>query len=292
MPDSSRTVLRYYLYRATAGPGFTYPIYTLFLLLNGLSFTEIGLIATIQSIIVVAGEVPTGYVGDRIGRRNSLFVAAVLFFVSNAGYLVAKDFWGFMFVFGTLSFGHTFVSGSGSAWLYDTLKEHDMENEFTRVSGRAGAINKWVMAVTMIAGGLLYVVDPFYPFIAAVAFSVLNIAFCAFLPKNAAYDDERESESDDERLTIVDALPVVRNRLATPALRSFVVYMALFSGALLTADMYIQPVVRDALKQTYGDLLAGWGCRRPRCSGSSTRRSWSSPPSRATTPRRSRSASA
>jgi MFS family permease len=129
MTDASRTVLKYYLYRATGGPGFTYPIYTLFLLLNGLSFTAIGIIATVQSIIVVGGEIPTGYVGDRIGRRNSLFVASVLVLVSNAGYLFATDIWGFLFVFGTLSFGHTFVSGSGSAWLYDTLQEHDIETK-------------------------------------------------------------------------------------------------------------------------------------------------------------------
>jgi MFS family permease len=259
MTDASRTVLKYYLYRATGGPGFTYPIYTLFLLLNGLSFTAIGIIATVQSIIVVGGEIPTGYVGDRIGRRNSLFVASVLFLVSNAGYLFATDIWGFLFVFGTLSFGHTFVSGSGSAWLYDTLQEHDIEDEFTRISGRAGAISKGVMAVTMIAGGLLYVVDPFYPFYAAVAFSVLNIGLVWVLPKNAAYADDRETEGDGEPLEMVDALPVIRERITSRELRWFVVYMALFSGALMTADMYIQPVVRDALEQSVGPVLSGYG---------------------------------
>ncbi|MFW6435142.1 MAG: MFS transporter, partial [Halovenus sp.] len=146
MPDVSQTVLKYYFYRATSGPAFTYPIYTLFLLLNGLSYTAIGAIGAIQAIIVVGGEIPTGYIGDRIGRRNSLVIAAVMFLISNAGYLFATDFWGFLFVFGTLSFGQTFVSGSGSAWLYDTLEEHDIEEEFTRISGRAGAVNKIVMA--------------------------------------------------------------------------------------------------------------------------------------------------
>jgi MFS family permease len=255
MTDASRTILKYYAYRATSGPGFTYPIYTLFLLLNGLSFTAIGIIATVQSIIVVGGEIPTGYVGDRIGRRNSLAVASVLFFISNAGYLVATDIWGFLFVFGTLSFGHTFVSGSGSAWLYDTLQEHEIEEEFTRISGRAGAINRGVMAITMIAGGLLYVVDPFYPFFAAIAFSVVNIGFVLFLPKNAAYDDDREHEGESEPLAIVDALPVIWERITARELRWFVVLMALFSGALMTADMYIQPVVQDALAASEGGFL-------------------------------------
>jgi len=259
MPDPSRTVLKYYLYRATSGPGFTYPIYTLFLLLNGLSFTAIGIIGTVQSIIVVGGEIPTGYVGDRIGRRNSMFVGSLLFLVSNAGYLVATDIWGFLFVFGTLSFGHTFVSGSSGAWLYDTLKEHDMDDEFTRIRGRAGAVNSGVMALTMIAGGLLYVVDPFYPFIVAVAWSLFNVGFTALLPKNAAYDDGRESDHDGDDLTVLDALPIIRDRIGAPELRWFVVYMALFAGAILTADMYLQPVVRDALDQTFGSVLSAYG---------------------------------
>lgn len=259
MVDASRTVLKYYLYRATSGPGFTYPIYTLFLLLNGLSFTAIGIIATVQSIIVVGGEVPSGYIGDRIGRRNSLAIAAGLFLISNAGYLFATDIWGFLFVFGTLSFGQTFVSGSGSAWLYDTLQEHDIEDEFTRISGRAGAISKAVTAVTMIAGGLLYVLDPYYPFYVAVVWSVINIALVLRLPKNAAYADDRESDVEDADLPIIDALPTIWERITARELRWFVVYMALFSGALMTADMYIQPVVRDALDQSFGSVLSVYG---------------------------------
>ncbi|WP_136688761.1 MFS transporter [Halorhabdus amylolytica] len=257
MVDASRTILKYYVYRATSGPGFTYPIYTLFLLLNGLTFTEIGIIATVQSIVVVGGEIPTGWIGDRIGRRNSLAIAAVLFVISNAGYLVATDIWGFLFVFGTLSFGHTFVSGSGSAWLYDTLDEHDITDEFTRISGRASAVSKAVRAVTMIVGGLLYVLDPLYPFYAAVALSLVNVAAVFLLPKNAAYAEDRGD--DDGSLPLLEALPTIRERITSRELRWFVVYMALFSGALLTADMYIQPIVRDTLEQTYGAVLASYG---------------------------------
>ena len=259
MPDASRTVLKYYLYRATSGPGFTYPIYTLFLLLNGLDFAAIGIIGSIQAVIVVGGEIPTGYIGDRIGRRNSLVIAAVMFLISNAGYLFATDFWGFLFVFGTLSFGQTFVSGSGSAWLYDTLEEHDIEDEFTRVSGRASAINKVVMASTMIAGGLLYVVDPYYPFYAAVGLSVLNVALSLNLPKNAAYADDRGSEDDDGPLSIVEALPKIVLQIFSRELRWFVVYISLFWGAIMTADMYLQPVVQDALSQSVGPALSSYG---------------------------------
>jgi MFS family permease len=271
MFDSDRpaAVLRYYLYRASSHPGFHWPIYVLFLLRNGLTFTEIGAIASIQSLVVIAGEVPAGFVGDRIGRRNSLVIASALFLLSNLAYLVATDFVGFTVVFVALSLGSTFVSGSASAWLYDTLTEHDLDEEFTHVTGRAGAVSNWAQTVAMLSGGVLYVVNPYYPFYAAVGLSLVNLASVLSLPKNAQYagrdsdgvaEDNEDDTADgtDERLTIVEAIPVIREQLSKPSMRSFVVYMALFGGALVTADIYIQPIAREALRESIGATLAAW----------------------------------
>lgn len=260
--DRPRVVLKYYAYRATARPDFHYPIYTLFLLYHDLSFTAIGTIASVQSLVVVAGEVPTGYVGDRVGRRNSLVIASTLFLVSISSYLVATDFPGFLFTFTTLSLGHTFVSGSGSAWLYDTLEEHGIEDEFTHVGGRASAIGRWVGAASMVVGGLLYVQNHYYPFVAGVALTAVNLALVLSLPKNAQYAD-REVESgpdgDEARLSVMEAVPIVRDQVTKPSMRSFIAYMALVGGALMTADIYIQPIARDALSASVGGTLSAWG---------------------------------
>ncbi|NIC00114.1 MFS transporter [Halobacterium sp. R2-5] len=256
--SASTVVRRYYLYRATARPGFHYPVYTLFLLFNDLTLAQIGLIASIQSVVVVTSEVPTGYIGDRIGRRNSLAVGAAIMLVSNASYLVATDFVGFTFTFVTLSFGGTFVSGSGSAWLYDTLREHDMEAEFTRVSGRGRALGQWLRAVTLVVGGFLYAVNRYYPFYAGVVAAAISLVLVLRLPQNRAYDDATDGDAADERMTIVDALPVIRDQLTAPDLRWFVVYLALFSGAILTMDMWIQPIAQDTLETTFGPTLDGW----------------------------------
>ncbi|MXR20266.1 MFS transporter [Halobacterium bonnevillei] len=262
--SKSAVIRRYYLYRATARPNFHYPVYTLFLLFNGLSLPQIGLIATIQSIVVVGGEIPTGYVGDRIGRRNSLAVGGFLMLVSNASYLVATDFVGFTFTFVMLSFGGTFLSGSGSAWLYDTLKEHEMEDDFTYVSGRSRALSRWVQVVTIPIGGLLYSVNHFYPFYAGVAAAALSLVFVLRLPKNRMYDEnvsaeELDEDEDDEQLTIVDALPVIRDQLRAPSLRWFVVYIALIAGAIFTMDMWIQPIAQESLAASFGPTLESWG---------------------------------
>ncbi|EMA46978.1 MFS transporter [Halococcus saccharolyticus] len=283
--DRPSAVWRYYLYRATSHVGFQYPIYILFLQANGLSFTAIGAIASIQSLVVIAGEVPSGYVGDRIGRRNSLVIASIMFLISGASYLVATDFIGFTFTFVALSFGQTFVSGSGSAWLYDTLDEHGLEDEFTHISGRASAISSGAQTIAMLTGGVFYVVDPYYPFIAAVVLNSVNVVSALSLPKNTLYadrsaetdssttetdspseaedseeaDGEGDETDEEEHLSVLEALPVIREQLSQPALRSFIVYMALFGGALMTADIYVQPIAQEALRTSLGPLLDAWG---------------------------------
>lgn len=259
--SKSQVIRRYYLYRATARPGFHYPIYTFFLLFNGLSFTQIGLIASIQSVVVVTSEVPTGYVGDRIGRRNSLAVGAAIMLVSNASYLVATDFIGFTFTFVTLSFGGTFISGSASAWLYDTLQEHDIEDEFTRISGRGRAIGLYIGAAGCVVGAALYTVNRAYPFIAGIVTAALAIAFVLRLPQNEAYDDE--SDYDQDRMSVADAIPVIRDQITGPRLRWFVVYVSLISGAIWTMDMWIQPIARDAIEATFLPTLESLPVPRP-----------------------------
>lgn len=305
-PDR-RVVLQYYLYRAAANPGFFYPIYILFMVdVNDLSYTAVGLIGTAQAIVVLTGEVPTGYVGDRIGRRNSLVVAQGLFLVSTGSFLVVTDLVGFLFTFGTLSLATTFISGSGQAWLYDTLAERLDTDEFTRVQGRGSAASKWSMAITMIAGGLLYVEDPVYPFVAGLALQSVSFVLVLTLPKNRQYragesadadatpadaedgparsDDDEDAaipESDDdsvetttsdppddetddrEVLTVFDTLPLIRDQLSKPPLRSFVVFTALYGGLLLTADAYIQPVTLDAIRGSLDAALASLGLAEP-----------------------------
>ena len=259
--SSASVVLKYYLYRAVGNPGFIMPIYTLYLLANGVSFAQIGVIGTIQAVIVVGGELPTGYVGDRIGRRNSLLVAQVLFTGSNVCMVLADGFVGFTVAFSMLSFANTFVSGSADAWLYDILEERLGEDTFTYVKGRGTAVGQWVMAGTMIAGSLLYVVDHLYPYYAALAMNVVSFAIVASLPKTAQYagsggDGE---EDEDDRLTVLEAWPIVRDQLSSPTLRPFVVYVALFFGTTLTVSAYVQPVAVDALEASAGPFLAEIG---------------------------------
>lgn len=251
----SRTIVKYYCYKATTSPGFMWPVYTLFLLLRGLTFTQIGITGTATALAAILGEIPTGYVGDRIGRRNSLVISQLLFAAVPAGLVLSHSFPAFVVVFSLLGIAETFQSGSGDAWLYDTLDDKGKTELFTHVRGRGGAIRKWVGASTMIAGGFLYTVEPVYPFLAAVALSTLGGLILFTLPKSAQYADEEEENTFEA----ADAFIAIRDQLSRPPLRSFVIYISLLFAVIRASEEFIQPVTANAIESSLkGAVFMGY----------------------------------
>jgi predicted MFS family arabinose efflux permease len=244
---AERLVANYYVYRATLSVGFVTPVFTLFLL-RTLSFPQVGVLSALYSAVVVLGEVPTGYVGDRLGRRASLLLSVVFSVVSLGGFVVAESFAWFVVLYVLWGLALTFRSGSLDAWLYDLLDERLDADAFTRVRGRGDAVQQWTSAVTMVAGGALYGLDPTSPFVAAVAFNSLGVLALFRLPKSARYTD------GEERPPMREILGVVRERLTRPPLRALVVYAGLLFAATGVARGYVQPMAVETLGPTAATL--------------------------------------
>lgn len=207
-------VTKYDLYRAVGGPGFIWPVYVLYLRSHGLGYAAIGTIGAIQTVVVLSGEIPTGYVGDPIGRRDSLVVAQGVLTASAVGMVLAGGFSGFAVSFALLSFATTFVSGSDDAWLYDVLEERLDADEFTRVEGRGSAIGQWVTALTMVAGSLMSVVAPVAPFVALVGSRVATLLVVLTLARTARYARGGDDTAVDDRAPVRDEADV---ELSEPA---------------------------------------------------------------------------
>jgi MFS family permease len=136
-PSTPRSVLLYYIYKSTKAVEFYRPIMYLFFLAQGLSFTQIAVLEAIYNLTTVLGEVPTGYVGDRVGRRNSLLVGTTLISVTLVGIGLSSTFLALAVLYACWSMGYNFRSGSEDAWLYDTLTDDHSTEDFAAVRGAA-----------------------------------------------------------------------------------------------------------------------------------------------------------
>jgi MFS family permease len=244
-------VRRYYVYQLTATVGFVTPIFTLFVRSRGLLWSEVATLSAILWVVVTVGEVPTGYVGDRIGRRNSLVASTALMVGSLVGFVLTRSFLAFAVLYAVWALGMTFKSGAESAWLYEVLDDRDLETEFTRIRGRAGSIERWAGVLAMVGGGFLFVLEPWLPFLVGAAWHALGIPLLLTLPRNDSDADEAEGS-----LGVSQSLGIVRRALFRPPLRSVVLYVGLLFGAVGAANTYVQPIAVDVVESGGTGLLA------------------------------------
>lgn len=251
-----RIVYKYYLYQTTVVFGFFWPIFTIFLLNRGLSFTEVTLLNSISAALIFVGEVPTGYVADRIGHRNSMILSSAIYATSVGGFAFADSFLEFTVLWVLWSFANTFRSGSADAWLYETLKERLDEDQYTAVRGRGTSANKWFSAATMLTAGWLFSIDPILPFVAGCLLNALGVPILLTIPETNSSDHD-----EDDAFTISDALPVIRSQLSRPPLRSFVLYFAMLFSIVAVIDNFVQPIVVNDIglsESSLGFIYAGF----------------------------------
>lgn len=154
------------------------PIITLFFIAKGLSFTEIFIVNSVSALTTILFEVPTGAIGDRISRKSSLIIGSVLVCMSLLIYIVAPSFSFILIGEVVFAIGVTFRSGTEQALLYDSLKNNNMEKEFSAIIGVARSNMFYAQGIGSIFAGLIYVKSMYLPFYFS-AFFMLVAGFIA-----------------------------------------------------------------------------------------------------------------
>lgn len=233
-------IRRFFVYRFFTAEGFVFPVVMLLLLDRGLSLGGMGIATGAFFAGTLMGEIPTGYVGDRIGRRNGLLASSILIALTHVAFSFAATLVAFVAIYWFWGVAATFRSGTTDAWLYDALAERDETGAFTQTRGRSAAMYYASAGITAIVGGTLYELDPRFPFIAAAVWTTVGAMVCATLP-------EPDTEHDPGGFTLGEARVALTEFASNPTLRAFVLLVAATLVVMETLDIFVQPISRDVL---------------------------------------------
>lgn len=232
-------VLKYYAFRASQRAGFTVPIFILFFTGRGLSLAQVGVLEALWTVTVLVCETPTGYLGDRLGRRHGLAVGTLLAAAGSVAFVFAHTFAAFAAVILLRGVAATFKSGTDAAWLYDTLQERADEDRYVHVSGRAGAVGRLTHGGAALAGAPLFAIDPTWPWLVEGAVGASGVLVLATVSEPAREAGERETA--DPRPDLRRALAQVRETLGTREVGAFVALVGLLTALLNTVEIFVQP---------------------------------------------------
>jgi len=223
-------IKKYYAYRFFMCFSFWLPIFIIFLLDRGLNYTEIMLISVTAASVQIILEVPSGVFADFFGRKKSLINLVIFVF--------ARDFKTFMI--GAVFFGAAmaFESGSGSAFIYDTLKDLKKEKQYKKIEGTAFSYSLVGMGIGAFFGGYLAEINLAIP-VAATAASV----FLAFLIACTFKESKHKKKSSDTKY-----FEHLKNALVFAAKHPKVRWLLIFSGSMtalmVISHKFVQPYLQ------------------------------------------------
>lgn len=214
----------------------------------GLSLSQILLLQGIFAVATVVMEYPSGYISDRIGYRTALTMASLLGLAGWGYYTMATSFSDVLVAEILLGISTSFISGTDSALLFESLKANGQESTYARCEGRSTFFGQTGEAAGAIFAGVLYAKFPLLPFFLQVAVWLLALGVIRGL-NEPRREPRRHGSHLAEAIASARYVFVENRRLRVTVLLSVVLGLSSFYPVWL-----IQPYMRDC-----GVPLASFG---------------------------------
>lgn len=148
-------VKKIYISNFLVGLVFWYGIEKLFMQNIGINAVGIGIAGAVLLGFNLIFDIPSGVLADRWSRKGMLIVAAAAMAASSLVLGLSNDLT--MYIVGYVLYGVYCVSTSGTfqAIMYDSLYEHGIANQYSKINGRAYALFLVGAGVANVASGFI-----------------------------------------------------------------------------------------------------------------------------------------
>ena len=161
---------------------FPLAIITIFLQIQiGLPPDQILMIQAIKSTVCAIFEFPAGWLADRIGYKKTFILGAISLTICWSLYSFAETFSAVLLADIFLGIGWSFIYGTDSALLYESLTNLNRTYELSKWSGKVSFWGQITEGCCALSAGLLYAINPYLPFIIQVFMSIFSLVLALFI---------------------------------------------------------------------------------------------------------------
>jgi MFS family permease len=135
-----KNILKINIYALLCGMRFSLPIIFIDLKNRGFSFSQIGILFSIQAMASLICEIPAGSVADKYGTRLAMAISSTFIGITYFFLATESNYYIVCLLFALWGIAKAFHSGADTGFIVDTLKELKKENLISKVLGQ-----KWSM---------------------------------------------------------------------------------------------------------------------------------------------------
>lgn len=193
-------------------------------------------INAILSITIACFEIPSGYFSDKLGRKNALILGTFFLTIQFVAFSYAYSFAAMAFAAVLGGIGASFISGTDSAMLYDSLCVLDRKEDYLKWEGRSYAIGTFSEALAAIIGGwLAFNWGLRCPIYIQVGISFVGVLAALTLVEPPAYKPHQRSNWEQLKHILKEAF------LGNKKLRFLTFLSSIFGVASLLLAWFAQP---------------------------------------------------
>lgn len=137
---------------------------------------KIGLLLLISTLAAFLFEIPSGYISDKLGHKQALVLSRALMLISTILFLITNSFPVLVAASVFLSISRAFYSGTGDAFMHETLRGLGRDKEYAKIMGKVSAIGFAIPVVFMVLTPFLVSVDYKLPFIISLITDGIGLA--------------------------------------------------------------------------------------------------------------------
>jgi len=219
---------------------FFEPYILIYLMGNGITLLQIGILIAIREVIVNVFEIPSGFLADYFGRKKELSFSFLMYIISFVFFFFSSTFWIAVVAMVFFGLGEAFRSGTHKALIFTYLEQKNWTKEKTFVYGKtrsASLIGSAISSILSVAI-ILNITNNGYIFLASIIPYILDFILIMSYPKSL---DNFEREN---RISFKDML----NKLLTSFkknknLRHILIGEGLFEGTISSIKDFVQPIM-------------------------------------------------
>lgn len=208
----------------------------------GFSLTKIAILLSSAKIIVFMMEIPSGYFADRYGRKTSLVIGVLFQLISLSILYLYKDFTMLIISHIFLGLCTSFLSGSFSALLYDSLLVLNKENEYKKIRGRAKSCAEFAVIVSAILGSVVIKYGISYTFLFTIFTYLILLALSFSLTEP---NKHKKIEKYPLNVELKLLFGIIKESLHNKKLLGLFLYSFVVMGAINLIFFIYQPYFQD-----------------------------------------------
>ena len=152
-----------------------------YLTIPNVTAESIGVILLIGNLAGFLFEIPSGYLSDKMGHKKALVFSRVLMTISSLIFLLADSLTLLILATSIFSIAVAFLSGTGTAFMHETLDALGKSDKYTEIMGKIRSISFVVPLILSVMVPFMVEVSFKLPFLVAVIVDLIGLVIAMML---------------------------------------------------------------------------------------------------------------